>query len=103
MYICRAYQSPASAADCGPQCAQMPNLASRNQSGMRYAASDSRVGLKMPGSVSALLIPSMRAEVAAGNALARIARAFRLVMDKSFSPCNGRLVKESGSVDQVNR
>jgi len=44
----------------------------------------------------------MCAEVAAGNALARIARAFRLVMDKSFSPCNGRLFKESGSVDQVN-
>ena len=29
----RAYQSPSSAADCGPQCAQMPNLASRNHCG----------------------------------------------------------------------
>jgi len=44
----------------------------------------------------------MRAELAAGNALARIARAFRLVMDKSLSPCNRRFFKESGSLDQVN-
>ena len=34
MYMLRAYQSPSSIADCGPQCAQMPNLASRNQSGI---------------------------------------------------------------------
>src|ERR1019366_149686 len=43
MYMLRAYQSPASAADCGPQCAQMPNFASRNHSGIWYCFSDSRV------------------------------------------------------------
>ena len=31
----RAYQSPSSIADCGPQCDQMPNFASRNHSGIR--------------------------------------------------------------------
>src|SRR5579872_731208 len=36
----RAYQSPASTADCGPQCAQIPNFASRNQSGILYARRD---------------------------------------------------------------
>ncbi len=34
MYMLRAYQSPSSMADCGPQCDQMPNFASRNQSGI---------------------------------------------------------------------
>src|SRR5580698_2702975 len=52
MYMLRAYQSPASAADCGPQCAQMPNLASRNHSGTWYARNDSRVASK---EVSALM------------------------------------------------
>src|ERR1017187_8954558 len=46
MYMLRAYQSPSSAADCGPQCAQMPNLASRNHSGTWYCRSDSRVASK---------------------------------------------------------
>src|ERR1035441_7573578 len=46
MYMLRAYQSPASAADCGPQWAQMPNLASRNHSGTWYCRSDSRVASK---------------------------------------------------------
>ena len=44
MYMLRAYQSPSSMADCGPQCDQMPNFASRNQLGTWYACSDSRVG-----------------------------------------------------------
>ena len=35
MYMLRAYQSPYSTLDCGPQWAQMPNLASRNQAGKR--------------------------------------------------------------------
>src|SRR5512135_2929602 len=32
----RAYQSPASGSHCGPQWAHMPNLASRNHSGVWY-------------------------------------------------------------------
>src|ERR1035441_8984843 len=47
----RAYQSPYSAADCGPQWFHMPSLASANQSGMWYAASDSRVPLNGPGAM----------------------------------------------------
>ena len=41
MYMLRAYQSPAPMADVGPQCAQMPNLASRNHCGLVYAFSES--------------------------------------------------------------
>src|SRR5579872_2440006 len=48
MYILRAYQSPYSIADWGPQCAQMPNLASLYQSGTCHSRSDSRVPLKGP-------------------------------------------------------
>src|SRR4029079_7807207 len=51
MYMFRAYQSPASTEDCGPQCAQMPNFALRNQSGTCQPASDSRLGLKGPGAM----------------------------------------------------
>src|SRR5271165_3830040 len=47
----RAYQSPSSGTDCGPQCAQMPNLASRNQSGHLYCLSDSQVGLNGPSAM----------------------------------------------------
>ena len=43
-----AYQSPCSGWHCGPQCAQMPNLASRYQSGTWKAESDSSVGLNGP-------------------------------------------------------
>src|SRR5262245_5507156 len=46
MYILRAYQSPSIGAPWGPQCDQMPNLASRNQFGQRYFWSDSHVGSK---------------------------------------------------------
>src|SRR5271157_658720 len=52
MYIFRAYQSPASMADCGPQCAHMPNLASRNHSGISYLLKDARVPSKGPRSIS---------------------------------------------------
>ena len=51
MYMFRAYQSPISGADCGPQCAQMPNLASRNHSGHWYCLSDSLVGWNGPGAI----------------------------------------------------
>src|SRR5690348_6798812 len=33
MYMLRAYQSPSPMAEVGPQCAQIPNFASRNHSG----------------------------------------------------------------------
>ena len=45
-YMFRAYQSPYSGTHCGPQCAHMPNFASRNQSGVWYCASDAHVGWK---------------------------------------------------------
>src|ERR1035438_5392860 len=48
----RAYQSPSIATDCGPQCAQMPNLASRNHSGHSYCLSDCMVGSNGPGAIS---------------------------------------------------
>src|ERR1700693_4637707 len=52
MYMLRAYQSPYSTADCGPQCAQIPNLASRYQSGTCQLRSDSRVPLNGPETIS---------------------------------------------------
>src|ERR1017187_4596713 len=79
MYMLRAYQSPYSAADWGPQWAQMPNLASRYQLGTRYSLSDSRVLLKGPaaiwGSSSAA-----RASSYAGTAPASNVKASRLVI-----------------------
>src|SRR5688500_4682299 len=55
MYMLRAYQSPISGAHCALQCAQMPNLASRNQSGVRYpSTSESHVGAKAAAEVPAL-------------------------------------------------
>src|SRR5579872_5611164 len=51
-YMLRAYQSPYSGADSGPQCAQIPNLASRNQSGTRYSCRLSRVALNGPGAIT---------------------------------------------------
>src|SRR5690349_12749985 len=47
-YIFLAYQSPASGWHCGPQCAHMPNLASRNQSGVVKFCNDSQVGANGP-------------------------------------------------------
>ena len=44
----RAYQSPRSGWHWGPQCAQMPNFASRNHSGTRYCISESQFGRKGP-------------------------------------------------------
>src|SRR5512135_961446 len=48
MYMLRAYQSPCSGTHCGLQCAQIPNFASRNQSGQRYAFKDSQNGRNGP-------------------------------------------------------
>src|SRR5512133_3199610 len=62
MYMLRAYQSPYSIADCGPQCAQMPNLASRYHSGTSHWRRDSRVPLNGPGAIgrSGVTISSRR-------------------------------------------
>ena len=38
----RAYQSPAAGTHCAVQCAQIPNLASRNQSGTLYPSVSER-------------------------------------------------------------
>ena len=51
MYMLRAYQSPCSGTHCALQWFQMPNLASRNQSGVVQATSDSHVGLNGPGAM----------------------------------------------------
>src|ERR1035441_8287062 len=77
----RAYQSPSSAADCGPQWAQIPNLASRNHSGTWYACSASRVPLKGPFSISGVLscADDLRRRRRAG-APARTAITFRLLI-----------------------
>ena len=48
MYIPLAIQSPDPSTHCGPQCAQMPNFASRNHCGVSYFRSDSHVGSKSP-------------------------------------------------------
>ena len=42
--------------DCGPQWAQMPNLASRNQSGHLYCFSDSQLSWNGPSTGEALLL-----------------------------------------------
>src|SRR5450755_1810559 len=47
-YIFLAYQSPCSGTHCGLQCAQIPNFASRNQSGQRYDFRDSQNGKNGP-------------------------------------------------------
>src|SRR5438874_392272 len=64
MYIWRAYQSPASTADCGPQCAQMPNLASRNHSGIWYLRSDARVPSNGPLSIELISLKTFLLEIA---------------------------------------
>ena len=51
MYMLRAYQSPCSGTHCAVQWFHIPNLASRNQSGVVQAVSDSHVGLKGPGAM----------------------------------------------------
>src|ERR1700722_15000369 len=50
----RPNQSPSSTPDCGPQCDQIPNFASRNQSGTRYASSEARVALNGPGEMGSV-------------------------------------------------
>jgi hypothetical protein len=47
----RPYQSPNSGSHCGPQCAQMPNLALRNQSGVWYFSSDCQSGANGPAAM----------------------------------------------------
>ena len=71
MYIWRAYQSPCSGTHCADQWAQMPNFASRNQSGHRVlagqrlprglerAARDARPGSRRRG------LPDRRGDVSA--------------------------------------
>src|SRR5260370_398470 len=52
MYIFRPYQSPCSGTHCADQCAQMPNFASRNHSGVLYCAfSECQLGSNGPGAI----------------------------------------------------
>src|ERR1700722_19479019 len=48
MYMLRAYQSPCSTPDCGPQCDQIPHFASPYQAGISYFWSDSWVPANGP-------------------------------------------------------
>src|SRR6185312_16609567 len=88
----RAYQSPCLGTACGPQCAQMPNLASRNHSGVWYVISDSTVGSKRPGTdlgssgSSSLGRPDVRAK---GRAKAPVESA--AAIDAIDAPRNFRL------------
>ena len=49
--MCLAYQSPSIGTAWGPQWAQIPNLASRNQSGHWYCLSDSRSPWNGPSAI----------------------------------------------------
>src|SRR5580765_4962912 len=80
MYMFRAYQSPASTEDCGPQCAQMPNFALRNQSGTCQAASDSRLGLKGPDQIRERSRAGARPGIPSTPAAASDWRTRRLLM-----------------------
>lgn len=71
MYIFRAYQSPCSGTHCGLQCAQIPNFASRNQSGQRYDFRDSQNGRNGPSGTS----PRKKGESPAALAIADNASA----------------------------
>src|ERR1700687_4102870 len=99
MYMLRAYQSPASTDDCGPQCAQMPNLASRNHSGTLYLTRDSRVPWNGPCAIAGAEVCSAAALIApnAGIAPARTPIAFRLVIAIALSCCesSGQLLKRA--------
>jgi len=44
----RAYQSPCSTPDCGPQCDQMPNFASPYHAGISYFVSESTLPVNGP-------------------------------------------------------
>jgi hypothetical protein len=44
MYMFRPYQPSTAGTEAGPQCRNIPNLASRNHSGQVYASSESQVG-----------------------------------------------------------
>src|ERR1700682_2581875 len=83
MYMLRAYQSPYSMEDWGPQWDQMPNLASVNQAGKREAWRDTRVPLKGPGVTSGLTSEAVWLNAAgrasAGAAAPRSLRALRRV------------------------
>ena len=76
-------------ADCGPQCAHMPNLASRNHSGTSYLLKDARVpskgprSISIPGDVSCCAAPSFNA----GSVPAISLQAVRLfiLIDMFFS------------------
>jgi hypothetical protein len=64
----RAYQSPAIGTDCGPQCAQMPSLASRNHSGHLYCLSDSNVAANGPGAMAADAVDGVGGAAGPGSA-----------------------------------
>src|SRR5580698_7174936 len=85
----RAYQSPYSAADCGPQWAQMPNLASRNHWGISYDWSASTEPAKGPfaisGKVSCAEVFLDRRSAGAPAMAARTARRFILIFTSSQS------------------
>src|SRR3954471_7191600 len=102
-YIRRAYQSPCSGTHCAVQCAQMPNLASRNQAGVRYCFSDSHVGSNGPVTrrlvadrVGALAVRTARDRAAAGMPPARSCINLRLVSMR-LSPLSAPRILRRGT------
>jgi hypothetical protein len=75
MYMFRAYQSPCSGTHCGLQCAQIPNFASRNQSGQRYDFKDSQNGRNGPSGTS----PRKKGDLPAALAIPDNASALALL------------------------
>src|ERR1039457_4170825 len=83
IYMLRAYQSPYSGWHCGPQCAEMPNLASRYHSGVWYCWSDSHVGPNLPLAMGSTLSPS--GERNCGAAIPRLTFAANQPADMALS------------------
>src|SRR5512140_3740046 len=88
----RAYPSPSIGTACGPQCAQMPNLASRNHSGQEYCLRDSSVGWNGPdwigveGSAESAEQASSVASRLIRLIVDEIERAFIIDFEPSFHP-----------------
>src|SRR3954471_8478379 len=99
-YIRRAYQSPCSGTHCAVQCAQIPNLASRNQVGVRYCFKDSHVGSNGPATrglvavcVAASAVATARDRAAAGMPPARSCINLRLVSMRLSSRSAPRILR----------
>src|SRR6185503_16007138 len=91
----RAYQSPASGTHWADQCAQMPNLASRNQSGVLYCDfKDSHSGLNGPGAMASAARSCRGTAVAASKAELCLNKSRLVNMAASLRRKGQRLAEE---------